>query len=151
MDINKLIRPIGFGVVIVLLFIFLIMIFGEDADVVKNSKSSSAVTFGFWLTFVLLLGVIVAVFMMSGRGLINKPKSAIIAAGGFVALILFFFIGYAIDAGEVSESYLKGGIETPSQSKRVGGILNATIIVMGFAILFSIAMSVKDLINRING
>lgn len=151
MDINKYIRPVSFGIVILLLLIFLIMAFGEDADVVKNTKSSSAVTFGFWLTFVLLFSVIVSVFMMTIRGLINKPKSAIIAVGGFAALLLFFFIGYAMDAGEVAESYIKGGVETKGQSKRVGGILNATFIVMGFAVLFSLAMSIKDLINRING
>jgi MFS family permease len=152
MNIEKLIRPVSFGIVFLALLVFMVMIFGEDQDVVKVTKDSKAVGVGFILTYILFAIALVAVVGMAVNGLRNKPKSAIIMAIGFGAIALFYFIGYAADSGEVTESFAKGGIiTTETDSKMVGGILNATLIILLLTVAISVVSSIKDIINKLNG
>jgi hypothetical protein len=152
MNIVKLIRPVSFGIVFLLLLIFLVMLFGEDQDLLKSGKDSKSVAFGFGLTYALIGIAIAAILTLVVTGLRNKPKSALVSLLGFAAIVIFYFIGYGLDAGELPASYVKGGvIETSSGSKMVGGILNATLFILLIAVGFSAVSSIKDLINKING
>lgn len=152
MNVAKLLRPITFGIVILVLFIFLVKVFGENADVVKNTKESAGVNLGFALTYTLVGLAVLAVLAMTVIALINKPKSLIVMVIGLGAIVLFYFIGYSVDPGEVTTGYSKGGIiTTETASKMVGGVLNATLIVLAIAVGFSIFTSIRDLINKING
>lgn len=147
----KLVKPVLFGILFLLVFIFLFSILGEDQEILKSTKESKSVNFGFTITFTLITIAILSVIAMVVIGLTNKPKAAIVSLVGLVAIVVLYFIGYSMDSGELLQSYTKGGvIETQSQSKMVGGVLNATLFVLLIAVGFSFATSIKDLINKLS-
>lgn len=147
----KLVKPVLFGILFLLVFIFLNSILGEDQEILKSTKESKSVNFGFTITFTLITIAILSVIAMVVIGLTNKPKAAIVSLVGLVAIVVLYFIGYSMDSGELLQSYTKGGvIETQSQSKMVGGVLNATLFVLLIAVGFSFATSIKDLINKLS-
>jgi glucan phosphoethanolaminetransferase (alkaline phosphatase superfamily) len=150
MNIQKLIRPVAFGIVFLLVFIFLINVFSENIDSTTSLKDAKSVNFGFNLTFALVAIAVASILVLVIVGLKNKPMSALVSLGGLVLLGILFAIGYASDAGELVPSYTKGEIiTTETASKLVGGVLNATLYVLIAAVIFSFVTSIRDLINKI--
>jgi len=152
MNLSKIITPIAYGLVFLLSGIYIVWLFNEDADQIQATKESAAVSMGFVITYALFIIAILAIIAMTVTALINKPKSAITLLIGSGVIVVLYFFGYAMDQGEVTEVYSKGGIiTTESDSKMVGGILTATLYMLLFAVGFAIFSSLKSLINKING
>ncbi|MCO6495225.1 MAG: hypothetical protein J5I91_06060 [Bacteroidetes bacterium] len=147
MKIN-LIKNIFMGLVVALSVVFMLMLMSEDQDVVANTKESAAISFGLIFTYILCGISILTVLFLAGRGLINKPKSAIYMGLGLVVILVLFGIFYALDPGEITETYIKNGIETANASKVIGGALKATYALVIISVLLSVVLSVKSVFNK---
>lgn len=136
------------ALIVALTLVFVFMLMSEDSDVIANTKESAAISFGLIFTYILCAISIVSALFMAGRGLINKPKSSIYIGLGLVAILVLFGIFYAIDPGELTATYIKGGITTSNASKVVGGALKATYALIIISVIISVTVSVRDVFNK---
>ncbi|MBX2986229.1 MAG: hypothetical protein LC109_07735 [Bacteroidia bacterium] len=136
------------GLIVVLTLVFIFMLMSEDSDVVASTKESAAISFGLIFTYILCALSIVTALFMAGRGLINKPKSSIYMGLGLVGILVIFGIFYAIDPGELTATYIKGGVTTTNASKVIGGALKATYALVIISVIISVTVSVRDVFNK---
>lgn len=82
-----------------------------------------------------LLGIsLLAVIVLPLINAIGDPKSLVKVGGGVLAIVVLFFIGYAISGNEVTEVYAKFNVG-PELSKIVGGSLTLMYMLFVIAII----------------
>jgi hypothetical protein len=126
---------IGFVVVV---FILCIVV----AVMTKQAKlEQSGANLGLGLAQVLAgLGVL-ATLVLVVKNLMNNPKGAIRVGAGFLVMIVLYFIGKGMDAGELYPEY----DVTSSVSTNVGGLLFVTYalgIISAVAFVAALVMSI---------
>jgi hypothetical protein len=126
---------IGF---VVIVFILCIVV----AVMTKQAKlEQSGANLGLGLAQVLAgLGVL-ATLVLVVKNLMNNPKGAIRVGAGFLVMIILYFIGKGMDAGELYPEYEV----TSSVSKNVGGLLFVTYalgVVSAIAFVAALVMSI---------
>lgn len=141
---NKLSKNIFYGITLGLSIFFTIWIFGAGKTTV-----GTPVSYGLMLMYILTALAILVALVLSAKGLVNKPKSAIMSGVGVGVLIVFVIIGYMIDDHKVTPSYTKYGVDTETYSGIIGGSLIATWIVLGASILITVYASFSDFIKRL--
>lgn len=141
---NKLAKNIFYGITLGLSVIITIWIFGAS-----KSNVGAPVGYGLYLMYILIVLAIIAALMLSFKGMVDKPKSALMAGIGFGAMILLIVIGYAIDDHELTDGYAKYGVTTETYSGIIGGSLIATWIVLGGAVLLTVYAAFADFIKRL--
>lgn len=141
---NKLSKNLFYGITIGVSTLVTIWIF-----VAGKSSVGTPVSYGLILMYILTVLAILAALALSVKGLMNKPKSALMSGIGIGVLLLLIVIGYLLDGHEVSQSYIKYGVDTPSYSGVIGGSLIATWIVLGGAVLLTLYASLSDFIKRL--
>lgn len=141
---NKLAKNIFYGITLGLSIFITIWILGAGKTTV-----GAPVSYGLILMYILTVLAILVALVLSAKGLINKPKSAIMSGLGIGLLIILIVIGYMIDDHKVTLSYTKYGVDTETYSGIIGGSLIATWIVLGAAILITVYASLSDFIKRL--
>lgn len=140
---SKLFRNLFYLISIGLSVFFCIAIF-----VVSTGKQSGFISGGLVLMYVLMgLGLLAALFL-AAKGMIDKPKSAVMTLIGLAVLALVVLVGYFMDDHIVEPNYAEFGISTPAMSGLVGGSLIATWIIMGIAIALTLYAAVMDFIKK---
>lgn len=141
---NKLAKNIFYGISLGLSVLITFWIFGAS-----KSNVGAPVSYGLTLMYVLIVLAIISALMLSFKGMVDKPKSALMAGVGVGVLILLIVIGYALDGHELTDTYAKYGVTTETYSGIIGGSLIATWIVLGGAVLLTVYASLADFIKRL--
>lgn len=126
--------------VFVLCAVVLYMTFGETkADAAKLNSPGGALGLGI-AQFLAGLAVIATIALVV-KNLMSNPKGAIRIAIALVVMLIIFFIGKSMDAGEVYPKYnVEEGV-----SKNVGGLITLTYalgIVSAIAFVGALIMSI---------
>lgn len=141
---GKLAKNIFYGVSLGLSVLITIWIFAAS-----KSNVGAPVSYGLILMYALTLMAIVVALILSVKGMINKPKAALMSGIGIGVLLVLIVIGYAMDDHKVTTSYTKYGVDTETYSGIIGGSLIATWIVLGGAVLLTLYASLSDFIKRL--
>lgn len=141
---NKLAKNLFYGITLGLSTLVVAWIFGAS-----KSGIGTPVSYGLMLLYSLLVIALVAALALSAKGLMNKPKSALMSGIGIGVLLVLIVIGYFFDGHEVTTTYTKYGVETETYSGIIGGSLIATWIVLGGAVLLTLYASLSDFIKRL--
>src|SRR5688572_8681831 len=102
---NKLAKNIFYAISIGLSVVLTMWIF-----IASKSKVGAPVSYGLYTMYILTIMSIIAALMLSVKGLVNKPKSALMSGVGIGVLLLFIIIGYFMDDHEVMPNYTKYGV-----------------------------------------
>lgn len=114
-----------------------------------SAKSQPGYISGGLILMYVLMGLSMLVALgLAVKGMIDKPKSAVMTLIGLGVLGVVVLIGYLMDDHAVKPGYADFGIDTPAMSGLVGGSLIATWIIMGLAILLTIYAAVLDFIKK---
>jgi hypothetical protein len=141
---GNLIKNIYYVVSIGLSVFFCIAIYFVSKKGVGNM-----VSYGLILSYILLgLSVLVAL-ILSAKGMVDKPKSALMSGIGLAAMIVVIVIGYSLDNHELADNYAEYGVKTKGLSGLIGGSLIATYIIMGLAVALALYAAVSDFIKRL--
>jgi hypothetical protein len=118
--------------------------------VAKSGKSeNSAVGYGMIMVYVCFGITVLISLLLAAKGLVNNPKSAVRTIAGLVVLVVLFFIGKAVDGGEVTDVYKAFDIQDSGTSSSIGGVLIATWLVLGGTFALAIVASIRDFIKKI--
>ncbi len=87
-----------------------------------------------YLAYTLVIVAIVLALIMPLINALSDPKSLLKSSMGILALVVIYFIGYALSGNEVTPVYTKFDVG-PDLSKAVGGALIMTYILGGVALI----------------
>jgi hypothetical protein len=141
---GKLAKNIFYGISLGLSVLITLWIFGAS-----KSTVGAPVSYGLILMYILTVMALIVALALSAKGMVNKPKSALMSGIGIGVLILFIVIGYFMDDHKITTSYTKYGVDTELYSGIIGGSLIATWIVLGGAVLLTLYASLSDFIKRL--
>ena len=65
---------------------------------------------------------------------LGNPKSLLKSGMGVIAIVIIYFIAYALSGAEVTQAYAERGVG-PELSKAVGGTLIMAYILLGISVL----------------
>lgn len=93
-----------------------------------------------------ILGVVAIVvgFVITSIG---EPKKLIKFFAGLAILGIVLLIGYSLAGGEVTDKYVIYNVTTESGSKLIGGILTMTYLLLGVAVVATVAGWIMKLVN----
>lgn len=141
MDSKKLIRIIINAVAFVLCIVMVLMIAGESkAD--HSQSISAGSSLGLTLAKILAGAAVLGALVLAGKNLANNPRGAIKVGIAIVVMVIIYFVGRSMDAGELYPDY---GVTETSESNHVGGILTLTYalgIVSAIVFVAALIMSV---------
>ena len=141
---DKLSKNIFYGVTIGFSVVFTIWIY-----LAGKTTVGTPISYGLILMYILIVLSIGVALALAVKGLMNKPKSAIMFIVGFGALLVLGIIGYLMDNHVVNDNYRKYGVDTESYSGIIGGSLIATWIIFGASILITVYASFSDFFKRL--
>jgi hypothetical protein len=141
---NKLSKNIFYGITIGLSVLFVGMILFSS----KNSVSGP-VSMGLTLMYILLILGIIAAVVLAVKGLIDKPKSAIVVSIGVGLLLILILIGYFADDHALKPKWAEYGVSTAGKSGLIGGSLIATWIILAGAVALTLFASLRDFIKKL--
>jgi hypothetical protein len=141
---NKLAKNIFYGISIGLSVLFVGMILFSG----KNSVSGP-VSMGLTLMYVLLILGLVAAVVLAIKGLVDKPKSAIVVGIGVGVLLVLILIGYFTDDHTLKPKWVDYGVSTEGYSGLIGGSLIATWTILALAVGLTLFASVRDFIKKL--
>ncbi len=87
-----------------------------------------------YLAYTLVIVAAVLALLMPLINALSDPKSLLKSGMGILALVVVYFIGYALSGNEVTPVYTKFDVG-PDLSKAVGGALIMTYILGGIALV----------------
>ncbi len=87
-----------------------------------------------YLAYTLVIVAVVLALLMPLINALSDPKSLLKSSMGILALVVIYFIGYALSGNEVTPLYTKFDVG-PDLSKAVGGALIMTYILGGLALV----------------
>lgn len=87
-----------------------------------------------YLAYTLVIVAVVLALLMPLINALSDPKSLLKSSMGILALVVIYFIGYALSGNEVTPLYTKFDVG-PDLSKAVGGALIMTYILGGLALI----------------
>jgi hypothetical protein len=111
-----------------------------------NIQKGTAIAMG--LSYVLTVAMVLAVVFSAVLNYIQNPKMLVRALMGLGVLVVVFLVGYALAGNEVTLNYEKFDV-TASQSKLIGGILNATYILVIVAVVAYLYSSINSLLKQL--
>jgi hypothetical protein len=100
------------------------------------------------LSYLLTVVMVLSVVFSAVLNYIQNPKMLMRALMGLGVLVVVFLIGYALAGNEVTLNYEKFGVNA-SQSKLIGGILNATYILVIVAAVAYLYSSINSLLKQL--
>lgn len=106
------------------------------------------VSAGLIIMYVLMALGLLVTLVLALKGMIDKPKSAVMTLVGLGVLGILILVGYLFDDHAVPVSYTKYGVNSPEMSGLIGGSLIATWIIMGLAILLTLYAAVIDFVKK---
>lgn len=87
-----------------------------------------------YLAYTLVIVAAVSAIVLPLVNALGDPKSLMMSSIGVLALLVLYFIGYAISGNEITPVYTKFDVG-PDLSKAVGGALIMTYILGGIALV----------------
>lgn len=121
---NKFIRT-GFMVLIFILCVIMVIMISTETELQHSIFDSPGSVFGLGIAKVLTWVAVIASVVLAVLNLASNPKGAILVGAGIVVMLIVFFIGKAMDAGEL---YLDYDVTEASESKSVGGLITLTYV-----------------------
>lgn len=140
---NKLSKNIFYAITIGLSVIFTMMILFAN----KN-EVGGPVGLGMILMYIMLLVTLLASVALAVKGLIQKPKSAIMFLVGLGILGALIIIGYISDSSTLNPKWAEFGVDTVTYSRLIGGSIIATYIILVGAVALTFFASIRDFIKR---
>ncbi len=137
----KLIKPIFYAVVAILVLIIFSMVY------FVNDGAGTATNLGLTLVYILLGLTILAAIVFPIRTIVQDPASGVRALIGVAAIGLIFLIGYAVSGDEVTYVYEKNGVTTAGASQLIGGAMNLMFITLAAIVGATIFSEVRNLIK----
>lgn len=131
----------GFMVLIFVLCAVVMYKTGTETKMDAAKYNSPGGVLGLGIAQVLAGVAILATLALVVRNLLSNPKGAIRVAIGLVVMVVIFFIGRSMDAGEVYTKYEVNEVV----SKNVGGLITLTYalgIVSAVAFVGALVMSI---------
>lgn len=133
-----------YGIGIGLSLVLTIAIYISERDMTAKLVSA-----GLILMYVLLVFAVLAALLMAFKAAKNTPGKGKWSLIAFVFIVILSGIGYFTDSHSIKEAYLEYGIDTSFKSGLIGGLLMATWMVLGIAIIISIYTAFTDFKNRL--
>lgn len=141
---NKLAKNIFYGLTFGLSVILTIAIY-----LVKKKDVASPIGYGLILMYILFGLAILVALVLAVKGMIDKPKAALMTGVGVGVLILLVIIGYFVDDHTLRHNYAEYGVTTEKYSGIIGGSLIATWVIMGLTILLTVYAAITDIIKKL--
>lgn len=141
---NKLVKNIYYVLVFGLsTFICLAILFSKGSGLQKFVSS------GLILMYTLILVSLLTTIVLAVKGMVDKPKSAMMTVSGLVVMGVLVAIGYFMDDHSIKSTYVQYGVETEKMSGLIGGSLIATWIILGAAVAITLVASVMDFVKKL--
>jgi hypothetical protein len=141
---NKYARIAIMVLTFVLCAVVLIMV-GFETEKQHANFESPASALGLGLAKFLLAAAVISSIVLAVKNLINNPKGAIMVGAGVVFMLIVFFIGKGLDAGEL---YIKEGVSEESVSTTVGGLITLTYVMGIISAIVFVGALILNIIKK---
>lgn len=132
-----------------LVFTVLTMFDGNiGAKATPEGLASPALNGMMYMAYIALGFTIVVTLIFPLVQMVSEPKKAIKGLIGIAAIVVLFFICYALSSNELPAQYLERHRITEDTSAFVGACLYLTYIIAGITVLATIFMSVRGSIKK---
>lgn len=156
MSLKRILTMALYAIVLIISVVGFVKIFTADAlgKTVEEMVSDPDIIMGtailITLSVVLIVIVIFSAFLASPiLAIISNPQGFIKSLIGAGALLVVFFIGYALAGDEVTRTYETMGINSPGQSKMIGGVIYTVFILIVLGVLSFIYSSINSLLKQL--
>ena len=145
MNAKRLITYIYYGIVVLLLLIFMYRTYTipSDNEVLQKGPAS----FGLWQSYIYIGVAVLAALVLSLLGIIQKPKALIWTIAGIVVLAVLFLIGKSMASDVVPQAMIDDGVTLKDFQFSHAGVWVAGIMI-GLTIVLAVASSVKTMFDK---
>ena len=164
---NKYGQALAFGIGVLVVVIFLVSIFSEDAttlegltsDSVKGAEkyATSAFDFGLYASMGLVVIAFIAAIIFGLFQVVSNPKGSLKGLIGAAILVVICFVCYSVANSDISQESLAiqnsiNKFETDQQTdfsdgtlKFISGAIIASLVLIGLSILSLIAFGIRGI------
>ena len=114
----------------------------------NKNEVGGPVGLGMTLMYIMLVVTLLASIALAIKGLIQKPKSAIMFLVGLGILGVLIIIGYISDSSVLNPKWAEFGVDSVTYSRLIGGSIIATYIILVGAVALTFFASIRDFIKR---
>ncbi|MFT5511958.1 MAG: uncharacterized membrane protein YjfL (UPF0719 family) [Bacteroidia bacterium] len=145
MNSKKLITYIYYGIVVVLLLIFMFRTYTipSDNEVLQKGPAS----FGIWQSLIYIGVAVIAALGLALVGIIQNPKALLWTVGGAVVMVVLFFIGKSMASDVVPQAMIDEGVTLGAFQFSHAGVWVAGVMI-ALSIIMAIASSVKTIFDK---
>ena len=145
MNSKKLITYIYYGIVVVLLLIFMFRTYSipSENEVLQKGPAS----FGLWQSYIYIVVAVLAALGLAIMGIIQKPKALIWTIGGAAIMLVLFLIGKSLASDVVPQGMIDDGVTLGAFQFSHAGVWVAGVMI-GLSVLMAIASSVKTIFDK---
>ncbi|NJM93671.1 MAG: hypothetical protein HC842_02510 [Cytophagales bacterium] len=105
------------------------------------------VSYGLYATYILFGLALVGSVGLPLVNAISNPRLLLRTGISLGAILLIYFISYALSGSEVTPLYVRFGVNA-GQSKLIGGGLGMVWFLLGLAFIAALVLEVKKMLNK---
>lgn len=156
MSLKRILTMALYAIVLIISIVGFVKIFSAEAlgKTVEEMLADPDIIMGtailITLSVILIVIVILSAFLASPiLAVLSNPKGFVKSLIGAGALLVIFFLGYALAGDEITRTYKTMGIDTPGQSKLIGGVIYTVFILIVLGVLSFIYSSINSLLKQL--